>query len=367
MSEPEAIGEAVTGAALSRAVEPKAGEVGADGHTREAACLNCNAPLEGHFCSNCGQRAHVHRTLGAWWQDFRHSVLHVDGKFWLTLGMLIWSPGVLTRRYVRGQRARFVSPLALFLFTVFLMFAIFSIIGGPFDTGPAADRARLDVQQQVENLRAQSTKLGQRRTELTASGRSTAAIDAQIAQVDRELRAAEALRPIVLVPSQAPEGSVRTIELDRDTIATGWPWLDSAIAKTRKNPELLAYKVQANAYKFSWALIPLSLPFVWLLFLNRRRYRREYSGYDHLVFVTFSTAFMSMLLVAFALLSRLGTDTIAILALLIVPPVHMYRQLRGAYELSRFSAAWRAAALVVFALLTLLLFAALLLALGTFG
>lgn len=28
-----------------------------------------------------------------------------------------------TRRYVNGERARFVSPLALFLFTVFLMFA----------------------------------------------------------------------------------------------------------------------------------------------------------------------------------------------------------------------------------------------------
>ena len=39
-----------------------------------------------------------------------------------TLPMLAWKPGELTRRYIDGQRARFVSPIALFLFCVFLMF-----------------------------------------------------------------------------------------------------------------------------------------------------------------------------------------------------------------------------------------------------
>jgi hypothetical protein len=42
------------------------------------------------------------------------------------------APGQLTRRYIEGERARFVSPVALFLFSVFLMFAVFSSIGGPF-------------------------------------------------------------------------------------------------------------------------------------------------------------------------------------------------------------------------------------------
>ena len=37
--------------------------------------------------------------------------------------MLAWRPGELTRRYIDGQRARFISPIALFLFCVFLMFA----------------------------------------------------------------------------------------------------------------------------------------------------------------------------------------------------------------------------------------------------
>lgn len=52
------------------------------------------------------------------------------------------------------------------------------------------------------------------------------------------------------------------------------------------------------------------------------------------------------------------------LAFLLIPPVHMYRQLRGAYALSRPSALWRTAVLLVFATIALGLFATLLLILG---
>ena len=35
--------------------------------------------------------------------------------------MLLLNPGRLTREWIQGKRTRYVSPLALFLFTVFLM------------------------------------------------------------------------------------------------------------------------------------------------------------------------------------------------------------------------------------------------------
>jgi hypothetical protein len=53
--------------------------------------------------------------------------------------------------------------------------------------------------------------------------------------------------------------------------------------------------------------------------------------------------------------------------MLLVPPIHIYKQLKGAYSLSRFSAAWRLAA-VLFAIgLTSSLFSLLLLTLGVLG
>jgi hypothetical protein len=90
--------------------------------------------------------------------------------------------------------------------------------------------------------------------------------------------------------------------------------------------------------------------------LHRRRYR-AYKAYDHLVFVTYSIAFMSLALVAILLLRALGVPSAPLgLAAFIVPPLHMYRQLRGAYPLSRFSAAWRTLFLLIFAICALMLF-----------
>src|SRR5438309_6864438 len=122
MGEIEAIGDAITGGVLGRAAEPLAGEAGGLAH--ETICLNCGAELAGPYCHRCGQHAHVHRTLRAFFHDFAHGVLHFEGKIWRTLPMLAWRPGELTRRYIDGQRASFVSPIALFLFCVFLMFAV---------------------------------------------------------------------------------------------------------------------------------------------------------------------------------------------------------------------------------------------------
>src|SRR6266550_2585598 len=138
----EALGDAATGGMVGRALEPKAGEA-ADGHTQESSCLNCGTPLTGPYCYQCGQHAHVHRTLSSFFHDFLHGVLHFEGKIWRTLPLLAWKPGELTRRYIDGQRASFVSPIALFLFCVFLMFSVIGLTNNSLNTvGASADAAK---------------------------------------------------------------------------------------------------------------------------------------------------------------------------------------------------------------------------------
>ncbi|MEA3015801.1 MAG: hypothetical protein QOI38_523, partial [Sphingomonadales bacterium] len=102
----EGAGDAVTGGVIARVVEPRAGEAPGAHDGRPGNCLNCGAPLAGHFCHACGQPAHIHRTVAAWWHDLAHGVLHFEGKIWRTLPMLAWHPGRLTRRYIDGERAR---------------------------------------------------------------------------------------------------------------------------------------------------------------------------------------------------------------------------------------------------------------------
>ena len=363
----EGVGEAVTGGMLARAVEPEAGE---DGHPHEANCLNCGAELQGAFCHACGQKGHVHRTLGAFWHDLIHGVLHFEGKIWRTLPLLAWWPGELTRRYVHGERARFVSPIALFLFSVFLMFAVFSLIGGPFTPGNdarATREAAADIQRERDQLDRRIADLQRQRREAAARRQPAPAIDAELRRARLERRTLDTTESIVLVPSSAPEGTARTIDLREGEIDTGWPLLDRGIAKAQENPSLLIYKLQNNAYKFSWALIPISVPFVWLLFLHRRRYR-AFHAYDHVVFVTYSIAFMSLALIALSLLRPLGLGEVIVgFVFIFLPPIHMYWQLRSAYALRWYSALWRTAALVVFAIWAAAIFFLLLLAIGVLG
>jgi hypothetical protein len=343
MGEFEALGDAVTGGVLGRAVEPKAGE--GDGHTHEAQCLNCGAPLAGPFCHECGQHAHVHRTLGAFFHDFLHGVLHFEGKIWRTLPLLAWKPGELTRRYVDGQRASFVSPIALFLFCVFVTFAVMGLTGNinPNFGGPKQlAKAEREAAGELSGLQKQ-------RAQAIANQQPTAKLDQQISEARQSLDLLQSLRE---------KGAVSTAGNSKPMISSDLPWLRNALGKAKENPELLFYKLKTNAYKFSWALIPISVPFVWLLFPFSHRFRL----YDHTVFVTYSLCFM-MLLLSIGTLVGMVSQSVASLAWFI-PPVHMYRQLRGAYGVSKIGAAWRTFALTIFAFIAISLFASLLVALG---
>lgn len=343
----EAVGDAVTGGLLARALEPHAGEA-ADGHTHEKNCLNCGAALVGDFCHACGQRAHVHKTLRAFFHDFLHGLLNFEGKIWRTLPLLAWKPGALTRRYIDGQRARFVSPVALFLFCVFLMFATVSLLGGG-GFGELPEAAKKDLQAELKVDQSKLTRLEAERTAAEKAGKPTAALNARIGDLRNEIRAVEAVQR-----GDFSKTAVRT--------STDLPdWVNSSIGQAARNPELLAYKLQNNASKYSWLIIPLSVPFVWLLFPFSRRFRL----YDHTVFVTYSLCFMTLLVIAGVVFQSVGLTVVAGL-LWLIPPFHIYRQLKGTYALGRWGALWRTMLLTIFALIVVIVFAVLVVGMGTF-
>ncbi|MDQ8756062.1 DUF3667 domain-containing protein [Sphingosinicella sp. LHD-64] len=358
MSGIEGVGEAVTGGMFARTVEPEAGEA-----TQEAEgnCLNCGAGLTGAYCRRCGQKGHVHRTISAIGHDLIHGILHLDGKFWRTLPMLAWRPGELTRRYVHGERAKFVSPLGMFLFAIFLMFAILQIYGlslTSLSDGPLGAARGVEMAEQgmaAELARAQESRrewLTERRDDGRRAER-VARYDRRIAELQQGRQALAQLRR-----------SAPTLNATDDGVRTGWARLDSGLKKINQNPGLALYKLQANGYKFSWLLIPISVPFVWLLFFWTRRFR----FYDHTVFVTYSLAFMSLLAIVLTILGFAGVPT-AIIATAgtFIPPIHMYRQLKQAYSLGWVGALVRTFLLVNFCFVTASLFFVLLLGIGALG
>ena len=81
-----------------------------------AACLNCGAALTGAYCSRCGQKATPpDPTLGAFLHETTHELTHLDGKVWATLKTLFLKPGQLTVDFLAGRRARWLSPLRVYL------------------------------------------------------------------------------------------------------------------------------------------------------------------------------------------------------------------------------------------------------------
>lgn len=349
----EGIGEAITGGMVARAIEPEAGEA----HGHGAACLNCGTRLIGEHCHRCGQGAHVHRSLGAFWHDIAHSVLHFEGKIWRTLPLLAFRPGELTRRYISGERARFVSPMALFLFSVFLMFAVFSFIGGPAAIGgPSKANFQNGMQEAIAEAEVDLRETETLRGKAVEQGRDPAKLDADLKEKRDEIS--------LLRQMQAQGVTEATISRASDDIGEAPGWFQQAYSKAKANPSLLLYKLQNNAYKFSWALIPLSVPFLWLLFPFSRRFHL----YDHTVFVTYSLCFVTLLTIALTLLGLAGiAPAWLVLAAFILPPIHMYKQLKGAYVLTRFGASWRAILLIQFATVAATFFGLLLLALGVLG
>ena len=354
----ESAGDVITGAVIGRAVEPAHGE---SGDAEQGACLNCGAVLTGLFCGQCGQSARVHRTLAAYGHDLLHGVFHFEGKIWRTLPMLAWKPGELTRRYIYGERAKFVSPLALFLFSVFLMFAVVSSVAGEFHTpqvsqaNKAKSLQQLDVELKTETARM--TALKQKMVALPASDPQRDVLDKQIGKIDQKIDGLDLARDSLT-------GNEWTFVGDSTDVRSFWGPLNIALKEASKNPDLLIYKLQSSAYKYSWALIPLSVPFVWLLFF----WKREYKIYDHAIFVTYSLTFMLMLVTVLTIIGYAGVaEPIVPLLGVFVPPLFTYRQLRGAYGVSRFGAIVRTFALMTFGVTVLAVFIVLLVALGVMG
>ena len=359
-----AVGTVTEGGLYARAIDGRQASLSptpdADGHFEESECLNCGARLLGPHCHQCGQEAHLHRTVGALFHDLLHGALHFEGKTFRTLPALILRPGELTRRYIAGERKRFVSPMAMFLFSIFMMFAVFQAVGlsAPSDLKWDAD-APAELQAARQDAAAERAELKDALAGAEAGSDRYRRLEQRISDADLEIAGIDEAIGI-LGATGAETAATGGASAPNEEQRGYW---DHVYDKWEKNPGLMLYKLQSNGYKFSWMLIPISVPFLWLLFF----WKRQFGAYDHAVFVTYSIAFMSLLFIALSVIFKLGVSSFVWGALLlIIPPLHIYRQLRGAYGLSRFSALWRLTVISSFIWIIAGLFIPLLFVIGSF-
>jgi hypothetical protein len=119
-----------------------------------AVCRNCGTPLAGRYCSACGQEDRpsaptLRDVLGDAWE----AITNLEGRVIQSLGFLFFVPGFLTREYLAGRRARWVSPARLYLVVSVAYFGLMSLTGwSGFDfdieiTGDTASEAQAELQE----------------------------------------------------------------------------------------------------------------------------------------------------------------------------------------------------------------------------
>lgn len=249
---------------LDRAREPA--EAREHGH---GDCANCETPLQGVWCHACGQKGHLHNRLTHLIEEFVEGIAHFDGRLWRTLPILALDPGRLSREWRDGKRVRYVAPLHVFLFGVFLFFLVAGMTGGLKTEG----EARVSDQPVV--------------TAAAPTAKATAKLDA------------------------APE-------------------LPGFVAKATevKSSKYHQYKIKTLLYKLSFLLVPLSMAALWLVTLGRR----GFTLYDHATVSLYGLGFLALVATLTSPL-RGGLSEVADALMMPAMTAHAVVHLKGAYGL----------------------------------
>jgi hypothetical protein len=419
--EIEAAGALATAGVVAGVIEGREG-----GPPGEGDCANCGAKLTGPFCAECGQHAYPRRKLIHVIGELAHGIFYLETKTWRTLPMVVFRPGTLTRNYVYGKRARYLSPLTMFLFAIFIMFFAFSTIDPPQnirdDSVQVTQEDLTEARQELEQARAE---LERARTnpdpdepaglEVSLAEGAVDLAEAQVERLERQLADAQAREaeraqqeaeapvqvsigpdaPVATPPAETPattdaatppdavattveepaarqetrnetwQDGVREIGTSDDFVVFGGAneTLNQRVRSKLQNPDLALYQIQDAASKFSFLLAPLSLPFIALLFI----WKRGVTLYDHMAYALYALAFAALLFSTVVLLGKISFISWAASWLLLALPVHMWFHLKGAYALGWWSATWRTILMLNFSFFVATTFLVLVIILGLAG
>jgi hypothetical protein len=140
--------------------------------------------------------------------------------------------------------------------------------------------------------------------------------------------------------------------LDKIGLDQSHPTLSRIVRHAAENRELTLYKMKNSAYKFAFMLVPISLPFLWLMFF----WRKGVTMYDHAIFTLYGLSFLCLWGVLIGLMAKSQVTESFVTAALLLPPVHIFMQLKETYALGWFATTWRSIAVLVAGSIVLTLF-----------
>ena len=268
-------------------------------------CRNCGEALSGRFCYACGQLSDdFHRPFWRLILESLNDLLALDGRAARTIPALLVRPGRVTRRYIDGQRARYVPPFRLYVLTSLLFFFL------AFTFGPS-DEALKDLGQQPPG-EAQSTE--------PLTPEQQAILDESPLKIE----------------DAAGDDESGELNLDMNQLPEAWrdDWRGETLKRMvdnlnelQKDPRLFWRTVQDWAPRMAM-LLPLFTVFGLLVLYP---FRKGVYVYDHLIVALHYQTFLYGVFVLGMLVDR-AVDGLGLMLMVFGPPVYLYRMQREVYE-----------------------------------
>jgi hypothetical protein len=334
-------------------------------------CANCETPLAGPHCHQCGQLAEdFHKSVWKLIVEAVESLLHLDGRLFHTLPTLLRNPGKLTRDYMEGRRASQVAPFRMFL--VILLIAFF--------VGHAALNASKGHETEGGHAAATSPRTFEYNGRVVTPGSEAMAEFERDVMADPDLSEAEKRTQIAAargdwasfsrnlaadVSEKAQTNAAAATndaETDKIRVTSGVAndkqlesiqhWAQTRYDAIKDDPERFALILEIWGHRIAILALPVSALMLTLLFAFNRRFY----VFDHVIFSMHSLSFQLLLLIVTMALSVL---TPLAWWLLWLAPVHLFLHMKGAYQRSVFGTLARMFVLftlttVTFSLLALL-------------
>ena len=278
-------------------------------------CPNCGDVRTGRFCAACGQNDRSYtRGLGSVTWDLCRESFEVDSRLIQTLKLLLLRPGRLTSEFSNNRRARYMSPVRLYLFASFLFVLVLSFaMPDSFSEPELGIGGDGDGEGEVEVSSRRSLSVTEIDALKAAVGPGQARrVDDILGRPDRNVGRAVL---VALAGGMSPE---RPNPLMRMFLAS--------MVDLLHDPEVFVQRVIGNLPIAMFFLLPFLALALALCYFRKKRFFIE-----HLVFGMHNQTFTFLCLAAALLVPEGSVARWFRLFLIVMPPVYYLVALRRYY------------------------------------
>lgn len=317
---------------------------------RGTKCLNCEQPLDKSdvYCPYCSQiNSTKQLSLTDFFDQFFSSIFVYDSRLRSTLKDLLFRPGIITLRYVRGQRLKYANPFRFFLSVSIIFFLINGLLdviylennATPTDQNfisDPADRAILDsLGVNIMTTSAEAIKkvdsIKNKNSDVTIKYISDSQLDSLPLLESYTQR-------ITLYNSFYEKYKIKNAEVALDSLHhkntsfNRWVYSkNTTVEKIKENPsEFINYMISKVPF-FLFFYAPFYALFFWLIYSHKK-----YTYMEHMVFIFHIFSFMFLVMLLSILPDLLiGSQFFVGCLFAFIGPIYFYKALRNFYQQSR--------------------------------